>query len=184
MNVRTLGRTGLKVSEIALGCEGFVSQDDAFAEEMFRLALAEGVNFMDLYCPQPDVQRRVGRAIRDKRSDFVLQAHLCTLWENGQYRATRDPAEVRFSFERMLANLGSDYVDVGMIHYVDSRALWEEIANGPVMAYAQAQKAAGHIRFLGVSSHNPDAALAAVESGLVDVLMFSVNPCYDLLPGD
>ena len=51
------------------------------------------------------------------------------------------------------------------------------------MCYALAQKAAGHIRFLGVTSHNPAAALAAVESGLVDVLMFSVNPCYDLLPG-
>ena len=52
------------------------------------------------------------------------------------------------------------------------------------MAYALAEKAAGRIRHLGVSSHNPKAALAAVESGLIDVLMFSVNPCYDLLPGE
>ncbi len=35
-----------------------------------------------------------------------------------------------------------------------------------------------------MSSHNPKAAQLAVESGLVEVLMFSVNPCYDLLPGD
>ena len=34
-----------------------------------------------------------------------------------------------------------------------------------------------------MSSHNPEAAIAAVKSGLIDVLMFSVNPCYDLLPG-
>ena len=52
------------------------------------------------------------------------------------------------------------------------------------MRYALEQKAAGRIRCIGVGSHNPDAALAAVESGLIDVLMFSVNPCYDLLPGD
>lgn len=182
MQYRTLGRTGLRVSEIALGCEGFVLQDDAFAEAMFQTALDAGVNCMDLYSPNPDVQRRVGRAIAGRREDFVLQAHLCAIWENGQYRATRKPDEVRRAFEGMLANLDTGYVDVGMIHYVDSPGLWEEIARGPVMEYAQARKAAGEIRWLGVSSHNPDAALAAVESGLVDVLMFSVNPCYDLLP--
>lgn len=137
---------------------------------------------MDLYTPNPDVQRRTGRAIRDRRGAFVLQAHLCAVWEDGQYRATRRIDEVRAAFETMLANLGTDYVDVGMIHYVDSPALWREIAEGPVMAYARELRRAGRIRHIGVSSHNPEAALAAVESGLVEVLMFSVNPCYDLQP--
>ena len=67
MEYRTLGRTGLRVSEIALGCEGFVERDDAFAEEMFRIALEGGVNCMDLYTPKPDVHRRVGRAIGGRR---------------------------------------------------------------------------------------------------------------------
>lgn len=184
MQYRTLGRTGLRVSEIALGCEGLVLQDDAFAEGLFRAALDAGVNCMDLYSPNPDVQRRVGRAIRAQRADFVLQGHLCAIWQDGQYKATRDPQEVETAFEAMLRNLDTPYVDIGMIHYVDSPALWRQIAEGSVMAYARAQQAAGRIRYLGVSSHNPEAALAAVESGLVDVLMFSVNPCYDLLPGD
>ncbi|MBU5627069.1 aldo/keto reductase [Oscillibacter sp. MSJ-2] len=184
MRYRTLGRTGLQVSEIALGCEGFVQQDDEFAREMFRLAMDSGVNCMDLYSPNPDVQRRVGEAIHGRRDRFILQAHLCTIWQEGQYKATRKIEEVRGAFETMLNNLNTDYVDIGMIHYVDSRQLWQEIAEGPVMRYALEQKAAGRIRCIGVSSHNPDAALAAVESGLIDVLMFSVNPCYDLLPGD
>lgn len=120
MNYRELGKTGLRVSEIGLGCEGFVLRDDAFAEELFQLAFENGVNCMDLYTPNPDVQRRTGRAIRDRRGAFVLQAHLCAVWEDGQYRATRRIDEVRAAFETMLANLGTDYVDVGMIHYVDS----------------------------------------------------------------
>ncbi len=184
MEVRTLGRTGLRVSEIGLGCEGFIGKDEAFAREMFSIALEAGVNCMDLYTPNPEVHRLVGRMIAPQREKFVLQAHLCTIWRNGQYKATRKPSEVREAFEEMLQNLGTDYVDIGMIHYVDTPQLWEEIAGGEVMAYAREQQAAGRIRHIGVSSHNPQAALAAVESGLVDVLMFSVNPCYDLLPGD
>ena len=52
------------------------------------------------------------------------------------------------------------------------------------MSSALDLKAARKIRYIGMSSHNPVAALEAVESGLIDVLMFSVNPCYDLQPGD
>lgn len=84
----------------------------------------------------------------------------------------------------MLKNLGTDYVDIGMIHYVDSAALWKQISEGDIMRYARQLKAEGKIRHIGLSSHNPAVALEAVKSGLIEVLMFSVNPCYDLLPGD
>ena len=69
-----------------------------------------------------------------------------------------------------------------MVHYVDSLADWEAVKTGPVMDYARELKAAGTVGCIGLSSHNPQVALAAVNSGLIDVLMFSVNPCYDLQP--
>lgn len=182
MEYRELGRTGLRVSEIGLGCEGFVGKTEEETQALMTQAVEAGVNCMDLYTPDPDLRSRVGRALRGRREQFVLQAHLCTVWQNGQYKATRDIGEVRASFEDVLRRLETDYIDVGMIHYVDTMDTWNTVANGEVMRYALEQKRAGRIRCIGLSSHNPEVALAAVESGLVEVLMFSVNPCYDLQP--
>ena len=184
MQYRELGKTGLKVSEIGLGCEGFLGQSETFTRDMFSLAFDKGVNFMDLYSPDPDMHRRVGRAVSTHRGEFFYQAHLCTVWQNGQYKATRNMREVVPSFESMLKNLGTDHVEVGMIHYVDSDATWNTIAEGEILPYAQKLKEQGKILHIGMSSHNPLVALKALRSGLIEVLMFSVNPCYDLLPGD
>jgi hypothetical protein len=46
---------------------------------------------------------------------FVLQAHLCTVWEKGQYRRTREIEKVKASFEDLLMRLGTQRVDIGMI---------------------------------------------------------------------
>ena len=180
MKYRELGNTGLMVSEIGLGCEGFSGRNEAFDREMFAYALENGINCMDLYSPDPDLRSRIGSVLYGRRNDFILQAHLCTVWKNGQYKATRDIREVRASFDDLLFRLNTDHIDVGMIHYVDSVDTWRRIRDGEVMRYAEELKAAGKIREIGLSSHNPVAAMEAVKSGLIRVLMFSVNPCYDL----
>ena len=183
MQYRLLGKTGIQVSEIGLGCEGFAGGTGENALEMFEAALDAGINCMDLYSSDPVLRSRIGQFLEGRREKFVIQGHLCSVWKDGQYKASRDIGEVRTAFEDLLQRLKTDYVDIGMIHYVDSPDTWREIADGDVMRYALEQKRAGRIRSIGLSSHNPAASLAAVESGLVDVLMFSVNPCYDLLPG-
>jgi len=184
MIYRELGRTGIMVSEIGLGCEGFAKKEEDFVEEMFKMALAHGVNCMDLYSPDPELRDRIGKVLRGKRENFIIQAHLCSAWQGGQYKCTRNINEVKAAFEDLLARLETSYIDIGMIHYVDSVSAWREIANGDVMKYALELKESGKIRCIGVSSHNPAVALEAVNSGLIEVLMFSVNPCYDLQPGD
>ncbi len=184
MEYRELGRIGIKVSVIALGCEGFVANEGALTEQLLNAAEQGGINCIDLYAPQPEMRSRLGKWLRGRRGKFVLQAHLCTVWQEGQYKRTREIGEVKASFEDLLTRLATDYIDIGMIHYVDSLEDWEAVAGGPVMAYAREMQAQGKIRYIGFSSHNPAAAMQAVQSGLIDVLMFSVNPCYDLQPAN
>lgn len=184
MEYRELGRTGIKVSVIALGCEGFGANEGALTEQLLNAAEQGGINCIDLYAPQPEMRSRLGKWLRGRRGKFVLQAHLCTVWQEGQYKRTREIGEVKASFEDLLTRLATDYIDIGMIHYVDSLEDWEAVAGGPVMAYAREMQAQGKIRYIGLSSHNPAAAMQAVQSGLIDVLMFSVNPCYDLQPAN
>lgn len=184
MNDRKLDRADLKVGEIGMGCEGFVGKSYEQIKEFLDVMEAGGVNCIDLYTPNPDLRSNLGRAMRGRRDKFVLQAHICTIWKDGQYKRTRDIAEVKEGFEDQLRRLETDHVEIGMVHYVDSMADWETVKNGAVMRYAHELKKSGVIRAIGLSSHNPQAALAAVNSGLFDVLMFSINPCYDLLPAN
>ena len=184
MNYRTLGRTGLKVSEIGMGCEGLVDKSYEQVLEFVDRMEELGINCIDLYSPNPEMRSSLGKAMRGRRDKFVLQSHLCSIWENGQYLRTRDTGKVKAAFEDMLRRLDTDHIEIGMIHYVDAVADWQEVVNGPVMAYARELKEAGKIGCIGLSSHNPEVAQAAVDSGLIDVLMFSVNPCYDLQPAN
>ena len=182
MIYRDLGKTGLKVSEIGMGCEGFGEDACKMTKKLFDVAEAAGVNYFDLYTSNPNVRKAVGEALRGRREKFIAQSHICSVWKDGQYKRTRKLAEVVAGFEESLEQLQTDYIDVGMIHYCDALDDWRTIETGGILDYTRELKAAGKIRHIGLSSHNPQVALKAVESGAIEVLMFSVNPCYDLMP--
>ena len=108
-------------------------------------------------------------AIRGKRERWFIQGHLGSTWQNGQYVRTRDMEKVKEAFADLLERLGTDYIDLGMIHYVDREDELDSIVNGPFYAYAKELKEKGVIRHIGLSTHNPRVAKKAVvqhQSGL------------------
>lgn len=182
MNYRELGNTGLKVSEIAMGCEGMNEDNCGMCAKLFDVAERRGINYFDLYSPDPKLRSAIGKALIGRREKFIIQSHLCSIWKDGQYLRTRNLREVRAAFEDSLRLLQVDYIDVGMIHYCDALDDWHTIINNGILDYARELRAQGKIHHIGLSSHNPQVALEAVNSGAIEVLMFSVNPCYDLQP--
>ena len=182
MNYRELGNTGLKVSEIAMGCEGMTEDNYSMCAKLFDLAEHKGINYFDLYSSDPELRLAIGRALKGRREKFIIQSHLCSIWKDGQYLRTRNLQEVKSAFEDSLRLLNVECIDVGMIHYCDALDDWQVIINNGILDYARELKSSGKIKHIGLSSHNPQVALKAIESGAIEVLMFSVNPCYDLQP--
>ena len=182
MNYRVLGRTGLRVSEIGLGCEYLAKMDGGAIQKILDAAIAAGVNYFDLFSPEPHVRDAFGQGMRGRREKFILQAHLCSAWVDGQYKRVREMGQVEAAFQDLMSRLDTGYIDVGMIHFIDQQEDFDAVFQGPVIEFARKQKNAGRIRHLGLSTHNPRIAIQAVKTGLIDVIMFSVNPAYDILP--
>lgn len=185
MEYRILGRTGIKVSAIGIGGEGFEKKSYEKCEEIIDCAINKGINFIDIYNSNPEVRSNVGKALsKYPRDSFVVEGHLCSIWDNGQYRRTRNINEVINAYEDFLTRMRLSYVDVGMIHYVDDEKDFNNILSGEIIEYAKELKEKGIIKSIGISTHNADIAFKAVESGLIDVILFSINAAYDMLPAN
>lgn len=206
MRYRRLGKTDLMVSEIGFGGE-WITPDltPEQAKAIVRHAEVAGINIVDCWMSDPQVRSLLGDAIQEHRDAWIIQGHIGSTWEEtpldpatyqgpqddtnkpdaarGQYVRTRDVAKVRAAFEDMLARFHTDHIDLGMIHFVDDPAEFDQImAGGPYIDYVRELKASGAIRHIGLSTHNPAVARKAAESGEIEMIMFSVNPAFDLLP--
>ncbi len=184
MQYRKLGRTGMTVSEISLGCEHLQGKDYSLIKSVIDAALDAGINFLDVFMSEPNVRSDIGRALLGRRENVIIQGHIGSCWVDGQYKVSRDIGECVTYFEDLLSRLQTDYIDIGMLHFVDKETDWDALAKSEMMQYALSLREKGVIRAIGMSSHNPVTAKKAVESGCIDVLMFSLNPAYDLVPKD
>lgn len=184
MEYRDLGKTGMKSSIIGLGAEHLDGKDYAVVKETIDAAMEHNINMMDVFMPGSDIRQKIGKAIKGNREKFIIQGHIGSTDINHQYDISRDISTSKRYFENLLTDLGTDYIDFGMLFFIDSEQHFDEVFHSDIIRYAQDLKQKGIIRAIGASSHNPVIAKKVVETGLVELLMFSLNPAFDMIPAE
>ena len=173
-----------KFSVLGLGMGGIGLTPPEEIEAIVRKAMAHGINFFDL-CTAGATYAPVGRAIRGKREEVFLQCHFGAVYdENGEYGWCRDFHTIQKAFRWELETLGTDYVDFGFLHCVDELEDFDKLCEIGVLDLLKELKAQGVVHHIGFSSHTPEVANRIIDTGLIDMMMFSINPAYDFEKGD
>jgi len=194
VHYRTLGRTGLQVSEIGFGAWGigkgmWVGADDDESLRALHRAIDLGVNFIDTALVYGDghSERLVGQVVRSRSEPVYVATKVPP--KNGQWPARPGvPADEVFPAEHVVAcaeqslrNLGLDTIDVLQFH------VWSDewVGQGSWQEAVARLKEQGKIRFFGISinDHEPHNALRLIETGLVDTVQVIYN-IFDQSPED
>lgn len=186
MQYRTLGRTGLRVSEIGygawgLGNSGWRGANDEESVRALNRAIDLGLNFIDtaLGYGEGHSERLIGNVLRD-RSDRI---HVATKIppKNGVWPAhPGTPVEAGFPADHVIActetslrNLRVDTIDVQQFH------VWSDewLGRGDWLQAVERLKRDGKIRFFGVSinDYEPENVLKLIETGVLDSVQVIYN---------
>lgn len=154
------------------------------AVEALLFAHENGINYADLATAGAKTFGYYGKAFAGCRRDMYYQVHFGANYETGEYGWTTNLDKVKSQVEWMLGELKTDYVDYGFIHCLDSESDWQEYRENGVLDYLLEMKKQGVVRHIGLSTHTPEVANLVLNSGLVEQMMFSINPGYDYRHGE
>ncbi|MCM1514228.1 MAG: aldo/keto reductase [Anaeroplasma bactoclasticum] len=185
MEYRKLPRGDENISVLGLGMGGIQNSSPKEIQSVIECAIQNGINFFDLCAGGKVVYEPFGKAIFNKRDKVYLQLHFGAVYnENGEYGWSRDLNLIRHTFEWEMKVLGTNYIDFGFLHCIDEKSDFQDIKDKGILDYVRDLKEKGIVRHIGFSSHTPSVANMVLDTGIIDIMMFSINPAYDLECGD
>lgn len=184
MNYRVHAKTGDQISVIGVGTGPIFDTTEKEAATALTYAYEHGVNYLDFATAGARTFPYVGAALGSVRQDLFYQIHFGADYGSGEYGWTTDLDTVKRQVDWQLTELKTDYIDFGMIHCLDEERDWKEYQENGVLDYLLELKRAGVVRHIGLSSHTPELAQKILDTGLVEQLMFSINPAYDYQHGE
>lgn len=116
--------------------------------------------------------------------DPIFSDSLRSKLRDGNLRLDYNLDTIKRSVDWQLKALQTDYIDCGFIHCIDEEADLEKIEKAGVIRYIQELKSQGTVRYIGLSSHTPSLVERVLDMGILDMMMFSINPGYDYRYGE
>ncbi len=184
MEYRTLPRTGEKIGVIGMGSAVIGALPEAEIVKTVRAAVESGVNYFDMAGGHASIFEAYGKALDGIREQVYLQIHFGADYTSGEYGFTTELEQIKKSVAWQLEKLRTDYIDFGFIHCMDEARDFDTYVENGVLDYIKELKAKGIVRHIGLSSHTPSVTNRILDLGIVDVVMFSINPLYDCGKGD
>lgn len=184
MEYRINRRTGDRISVLGLGASSIAHAGETEGIETLRFAFENGINYFDLAAGAAESFAYYGKAFEHDREKVFYQIHFGANYTTGAYGWTTDLEEVKRSIDWQLARLKTDHIDYGFIHCLDQQPDWQTYCENGVFDYLRALQKQGVVRHLGLSSHVPQLVHTVLDSGVLDMVMFSINPAYDFHHGD
>ncbi len=184
MEYRTLARTGERISVIGMGSAVIGARPEDEIIKTVRKAVECGINYFDMAGGHASIFEAYGKALKGIRESVYLQIHFGADYTSGEYGWTLDLEQIKKSVAWQLERLGTDYIDFGFIHCMDEDGDFDTYVKNGVLDYIKELKNKGTVKHIGLSSHTPSVTNKILDFGIVDVVMFSVNPLYDYGHGD
>ncbi len=170
MKTKRLGKTNLQVTENSFGALPVQRLSEQDGAQLLRYAFEKGVNFYDTARFYTDSERKIGIGLSDVRKDILIATK----------SMARKCDDIMGELEISLGEMKTDYVDLFQLHNIFELPDKDDPQSG--YAALVKAKAQGKCRFIGVTTHRRDVAVAAVKSGLYDTLQFPI--CYMSSPED
>lgn len=183
MQYRKLPKGEEQISILGIGTSSIQASSEKEIEEMVSTAIENGINYFDMASSEAKPFSAYGRAISDVRDKIYFQIHFGANYETGTYGWTTDLDTIRRSVDWQLKSLRTDYIDFGFIHCIDEAGDLYAVEKAGIIRYIEELKSKGVVRHIGLSSHTPDLVNKVLDMGMIDMLMFSINPAYDYSGG-